>query len=1241
MSELYRERVENVFKNPNFAAAKPDERQAIKIMKDILASKPFEQSLKNANIEILEDFMEKIAAAGNKSSAFSLLINQHFQELIDDFNRIEKAIADSAEGLGKIAGKLNFFAKHLGPVASAIDLGVAIHSDDANAVIKAATVTSVGMLITALGAAASAPAIGVALTVAAFTTAVAIAWDHLKVGEMLGLVGKNFSELTSEAIDAALELSVKFFMTSTEITKFIAEKIEEFAEELIEDIANKTSEIIDTLTETDWTYLDDFILDLGKKFWNKLTGKEGIDEYAKLNRTGKYQAYDPLSLDLDGDGIETTAIEGLNSTLFDHNKDGIRTATGWVSADDGLLVLDRNGDGVINHGGELFGDNTLLKDGSLAANGFAALAEHDENGDGKIDAQDAVFHQLKVWRDLNQDGISQEGELFTLEQLGIQSLDLNHQAVNQRQGNGNSVARLGSYTDSEGKEHLMGDLLFDSNPMISRFTDKIALSAEQRQAPNLRGMGRLRDLQEAAALSEQLAESLKAYSEADSKEAQMALLTRLIAQWSDTDPNQINIDDIKLSNDLVISNRSEGSIALTPTQIAALRKGMTLDVQTQADFEAARAKIAILNAFTGESSHTLYFGTAAQARHIIDTVNKAFDSLSEHVYQGLLFQTRLKPYLNELSFKFENSEFVLDYAAVEMRFKQVFAENPQKTFIDLGELLAFANIKDWHQGMALLSDFAHQGKENGQLQDWLAILGERAISALSEQNGDEMSNILRAVGLLGRDVLNGNGGDDHLIIGSATAVVDGGSGSDLYEFYQGFGMTTVHNHDTSDNRFDVIRLHGVSKDAVSYTREGDDLIIRVAGEANSITVAKMFAGDVLSRHIDAIEYEGGQITLAEIKETLLRGTDGNDVLLGYGDDDTVYAGAGDDRIRTFAGNDTIYAGAGNDDIDAGNGNDIIYLEAGNNRAYGGDDDDVIYSGSGNDHLEGGIGSDTYVFAKQFAQDVVLNFNPRQQDNDVLKFTHAKLNVVRIYRHESDLLIAQNDGQQVSVQNFFDQDGKGDYTVQELQFADGNTLNTEQLRQWVISPTRGDDRIYAYAEGDKLYGGNGNDTLIGNQGSDYLAGGNGNDTLMGGKGDDRLEGGMGNDTYLFNLGDGKNRIYDSFGNDVLQLGKDIAKQDLWFTRIGSDLSIQILGKNDSITVENWFNFIPRQIESIQTHDGAQIHVAAVNHLVRAMAAFVPEQGNSLSMPEQMREYSKQLLAGHQFWQHQDTTAAFVI
>ncbi|ATD64502.1 hypothetical protein CGZ65_02765 [Neisseria weixii] len=110
-----------------------------------------------------------------------------------------------------------------------------------------------------------------------------------------------------------------------------------------------------------------------------------------------------------------------------------------------MLVIDRNSDGLINNGGELFGDSTVLKDGSNAAHGYAALAESDTNSDGKADAQDAGFGKLKVWRDLNQDGVSQEGELFTLAELNIQSLDAAYQDVSTRLGNGNTLAQKGSY----------------------------------------------------------------------------------------------------------------------------------------------------------------------------------------------------------------------------------------------------------------------------------------------------------------------------------------------------------------------------------------------------------------------------------------------------------------------------------------------------------------------------------------------------------------------------------------------------------------------------------------------------------------------------------------------------------------------------------------------------------------------------------------------------------------------------
>ncbi|MET3653925.1 hypothetical protein ABIC75_003662, partial [Dyella japonica] len=145
------------------------------------------------------------------------------------------------------------------------------------------------------------------------------------------------------------------------------------------------------------------------------------------NTTYRIQRYDPLALDLDGDGkVSTLAESNWTGALFDHNGDGIRTASGWVAGNDGLLVRDLDGNGTIDSGRELFGDQTVLRNGQRAANGFDALADLDDNGDGVIDANDAAFGSLRVWRDLNGDGISQANELFTLDDLGIVSLSLTH-----------------------------------------------------------------------------------------------------------------------------------------------------------------------------------------------------------------------------------------------------------------------------------------------------------------------------------------------------------------------------------------------------------------------------------------------------------------------------------------------------------------------------------------------------------------------------------------------------------------------------------------------------------------------------------------------------------------------------------------------------------------------------------------------------------------------------------------------
>lgn len=133
---------------------------------------------------------------------------------------------------------------------------------------------------------------------------------------------------------------------------------------------------------------------------------------------------DPIMLDLDGDGVETTRVNGW--AYFDHDGNGFAESTGWVGKDDGLLVRDLNGNGRIDSGAELFGDNTTLTNGQKAANGFEALRELDGNADGKLDANDAAFASLKLWKDSNGDGYQIADELFTLEQAGVQSINVGY-----------------------------------------------------------------------------------------------------------------------------------------------------------------------------------------------------------------------------------------------------------------------------------------------------------------------------------------------------------------------------------------------------------------------------------------------------------------------------------------------------------------------------------------------------------------------------------------------------------------------------------------------------------------------------------------------------------------------------------------------------------------------------------------------------------------------------------------------
>ncbi len=904
---------------------------------------------------------------------------------------------------------------------------------------------------------------------------------------------------------------------------------------------------------------------------------------------------DPLALDLDGDGVETIATNG--GVTFDHNADGIKTNTGWIKADDGLLVRDINGNGTIDTGAELFGDNTKLQTGTNAVNGFAALTDLDSNADGKIDASDAAFNELKIWRDLNQDGVSQANELSTLTDLGIQSLSTTGTNVSIPLPGGSQIL-TGNYTNLDGTTATLADLNLTQDTFYSEYTEHIAVPQELADLPDLAGMGRLRNLQEAAALSPALADVLTQYAAAETRTEQKALIDQVLFEWAKTDPSY-SASPVELINTYRNLQYDEKS-----SNVIYLRWGQSVPVylsyipKTYVD-TSLQQHTRVIDAVLGDRVTTALSDLISPETA---NMNRSYTALAEAVYTELLIQTRFKKYLNAVELSITDTSITLDTSKVTQMFQDRIASDPVNGLTDLFEFNRYANDlltgTGWDgtdlldenlrsltvtpQLQALYQEFnvLLNGSNGGSADD--IILGDDQKRTI---NGGDGNNILlggSAAETLtsgsGNDMVRGGDGNDTIRAGLGDDVIDGGHGddilygtdgngyynltndNDIYLFGPGDGHDTIYNRNYGMANSDTIRFkEGISSDSVRFERlsgYSDDLIIILGDGSDSITVKNWFSSPYYK--IARIEFSDGTVLDTAYVDTHLikTGTEGNDTITGS---------ESGENIKGLGGNDTLIAGGGADILDGGAGDDV---------------------------MAGGYGDDIYRFGRGSGHDVVSEgfggYYWINSPNDSIELTEGVVpDDIIIRRLGTDMVLSvKGTDDQLTVKDSFNDYNEGN-RIEQVRFADGTVWDINALQARALLSTDGDDRLEGGIADEIIDGGAGNDLLIGHSG---------------------------NDTYSFGRGSGQDVVTEEWSSttDTVSFQPGITPADLEFSLVNEDLVVTVKDTQDTlrITYGAWYSSM---IERFTFADGTTLtwnNVITLANVAPTSESLVGTSGNDI-------------------------------
>ncbi len=900
---------------------------------------------------------------------------------------------------------------------------------------------------------------------------------------------------------------------------------------------------------------------LGNRFSNAVS-------FAFEKATGIRRA-DPIILDLNGDGIHLTSV--ADGVYFDIDNSGFKEKTAWVRPEDGLLVMDRNNNGLIDSGAELFGDQTILSNGTMSTSGFMTLAEIDDNKDGVVDKNDSQFNKLKIWQDKNSDGVSQKSELLTLEQANVKSISLDVEEVNRSFEHENFIVRKGHFTTLSDTVLETGEFLLNRNTVDSSITPadlnkikNLKFGKEILELPELPMTGNLYSLRQKMALDTngKLKDLVKQFVNEDSIETRNNLIDDILFTWSDS--NEIDKDS----------------------------RGEYFDSR----------KLNVLEKYTGVKYTSKYGDNPIyEARPRLEA---AYGQLAEGVYTMMLLQSKYKDLLEEI-YSSKSEDFTISAENAIKYLNKKLDENTidkRDLVSDISRIVRTLNID----------------KANDYFNFREKII-ENAIIDIAEIDRDsftsyDISNREFRVEVSGFDIVYDNDKKhvtkinskcNTIYAGKGEDWLDGLAGNDIYYFNKGDGTNYITEKSSKNERNIVVFGKGISKNDIIIKRyDYKDVALFIKDTDDKIVIRNQTAENPT---IQRIYFQNGEFIDSKlIKDNLHNETEGDDVIYLKEGDNYVNSLGGNDKITTGDGNDEIHSGSGDDYIECGDGNDKVYAGKGNDKIYdaGGDDNYYYELGDGNDEI------------RDFRGENYINFGKSIAPSDVV--------IHRINNDDIALLIKDN---VIILKDEYNTSGRN-----HLKFSDGTIITPKQIQKIACTPTdmddyltienengetvyakAGNDKIYGYKGNDiiygeagddtikehygnnKVYGGVGNDDIDTGYGNDFIEGGagddsisasEGDDTLSGGQGKDWLDGSYGNDTYIITGQQGVDTIQEMTGNDLIKFAETISLEEVKFSRGKDDFNNLVIKDKQglwSVIVQNQFKREEEMVEQIKFKD----------------------------------------------------------